>query len=195
MFQQLTFGEVIARLRSGDEAVVQWFVRQYEPEIRRLIRIRLNGSTLRRTMDSVDICQSTFFKFLQQLAACNLHVDTPEELSKLLFTIAQNNLRDELRKSNTKRRGQGVTFIKEQNLLPLIEDPALNPGQLAANRDFWETVKSRMTAGERDLVEQRAMGHDWKTLADRFQSTPAALRRRLVRLRSRLGHYLNPDCA
>jgi DNA-directed RNA polymerase specialized sigma24 family protein len=195
MMQHLTFSEVIDRLRAGDETVVRWFVRQYEPEIRRLIRIRLNGSVLRRTMDSVDICQSTFFKFLHQLAACNLHVDTPEELSKLLFTIAQNNFRDELRKSNTIRRGQGVNFVNEQNFLPLIEDPTLNPSQMAANRDFWETVKSRMTAAERALVEQRALGHDWKTLAEQFQSTPAALRRRLVRLRTRLVHALKPDCA
>ena len=193
MLQNQDFSDVMNRLRDGDEAVVNWFVQQYEPEIRRLIRIRLNGTTLRRTMDSVDICQTTFVKFLNQLASTDLDLQTPSDLSKLLFTIAQNNLRDEIRKSNTKRRGQGVQFVKEQDVLPLIEDHKTSPSEIVADRDHWENVKKQMTETEQKLVEQRAMGHDWKSLAAQFDSTPAALRRRLDRLRARLLNQLKPD--
>ena len=193
MLQNQNFSDVMNRLRDGDEAVVNWFVQQYEPEIRRLIRIRLNGTTLRRTMDSVDICQTTFVKFLNQLASTDLDLQTPSDLSKLLFTIAQNNLRDEIRKSNTKRRGQGVQFVKEQDVLPLIEDHKTSPSEIVADRDHWENVKKQMTETEQKLVEQRAMGHDWKSLAAQFDSTPAALRRRLDRLRARLLNQLKPD--
>ncbi len=186
MPQEIDFGEWMRRLCAGDELAAAWLLQQFEPEIRRLIRVRLQNSGLRRILDSVDICQEALFAFMQHLDENTLHPQTSAEMMQLLITIAQNKLRDEIRKTRSLRRGQGRSTATEPGVLGTVVDAGANPSELAADRDLLEVVQGQMTDTERWIVEQRALGHDWKTLAAESQSTPAALRRRVARLRQRL---------
>ena len=55
MSDDAQFTSLIQRVRAGDEQAVQELVRDYEPFIRRSIRIRLRDPRLRRVFDSTDI--------------------------------------------------------------------------------------------------------------------------------------------
>ncbi|MBI3466204.1 MAG: hypothetical protein HY000_24585 [Planctomycetes bacterium] len=67
-----SFREMIRRVRAGDEDAATELVRQYEPEIRREVRMRLTDPRLRRGIESVDICQSVFRKSLCASPLANL---------------------------------------------------------------------------------------------------------------------------
>jgi len=47
------FGELLRLVRAGDADAAAELVRQYEPEIRRTIRVRLTDPRLRRVVDSI----------------------------------------------------------------------------------------------------------------------------------------------
>lgn len=57
------FADLISRVRSGDQLAAAEIVRQYEPEIRREVRVRLHDPRLRRVLDSMDISQSVLGSF------------------------------------------------------------------------------------------------------------------------------------
>ena len=58
------FRELMVRVRAGDDAAALEIVRQYEPLIRREVRLRLEDPRLRRALDSMDVCQSVLASFL-----------------------------------------------------------------------------------------------------------------------------------
>src|SRR5436309_1258690 len=94
------------RVRSGDAQDAAELVKQYEPEIRRVIRIHLTGSHLRRLLDSMDICQSVLANFFVRVAAGQFELEEPEHLLRLLVLMARNRLRDHARAQHAARRDQ-----------------------------------------------------------------------------------------
>ena len=62
------FAPLMELVRRGDQRAAAELVRRYEPEVRRFIRFRLSTPALRRTMDSLDICQSVLFKFFVEVS-------------------------------------------------------------------------------------------------------------------------------
>src|SRR5207248_3750064 len=92
-----SFAALIARVRAGGKAAAAELVRQYEGEIRRIIRLRLGGP-LARALDSMDICQSVLGNFFVRAAAGQFDIDEPQQLLKLLVTMARNRLRDHARR-------------------------------------------------------------------------------------------------
>src|SRR5947207_683217 len=57
------FRDLMARVRDGDQQAAADLVRALEPELRRAVRVRLSDPRLRRTVDSVDVCQSVLANF------------------------------------------------------------------------------------------------------------------------------------
>jgi hypothetical protein len=55
---------LLGRLRAGDPEAARELVEAYEPHLRRMIRLRIRDSRLRRLFDSADICQSVMANFL-----------------------------------------------------------------------------------------------------------------------------------
>ena len=55
------FDQLIVRVRDGDDGAASELLLNYEPEIRREIRMRLTNPKLRRIVDSMDISQSVWF--------------------------------------------------------------------------------------------------------------------------------------
>jgi hypothetical protein len=64
-----SFAELLRRVRSGDQEAATALVRQFEPEIRRVVRLRLTDPRMRRVIDSADICQSVLANFFVRAAA------------------------------------------------------------------------------------------------------------------------------
>src|SRR5438270_2531785 len=104
MAEQNAFAGLIRRVRAGDELAAAELVRRYEPHIRRAIRMQLRDPRLRRALDSVDICQSILANFFVRAASGQFELNTPEQLLKLLITMARNKLATHARQRQVVRR-------------------------------------------------------------------------------------------
>src|SRR5439155_18167503 len=99
------FTDLLRRVRAGDEQAATQLVRQYEPEIRRAVRIRLANPRLQQVLDSMDICQSVLANFFTRAAAGQFDLETPEQLIRLLISMARNKVTDAARRQTAARRG------------------------------------------------------------------------------------------
>src|SRR5262245_46719373 len=104
MPDRTTFADFIRRIRAGDEEAAVELVRQYEPLIRREVRMHLEDQRLGRLLDSMDICQSVLASFFVRTAAGQYDLDQPDQLLKLLVTMARNKLVSESRRQQRQRR-------------------------------------------------------------------------------------------
>jgi len=68
MINSIDIADLIARVRAGDQAAAAELVRDYEPHVRRAVRIQLRDPRLRSVFDSADICQSVMASFFARLA-------------------------------------------------------------------------------------------------------------------------------
>src|SRR5580704_19564293 len=98
------FADLIRRVRSGDEAAATELVQRYEPAIRRAVRIRLSDTRLARAFDSMDVCQSVMASFFVRAALGQYELDAPEQLLKLLATMARHKLADRVDRERAECR-------------------------------------------------------------------------------------------
>jgi RNA polymerase sigma-70 factor (ECF subfamily) len=86
------FGDLVRRLRAGDEVAAAELVRGYEALIRREVRLRLRDPRLRRVFDSMDVCQSVMGSFLLRAAAGQYELDAPGQLVRQLVDITRKKV-------------------------------------------------------------------------------------------------------
>ena len=98
------FQDLIRRVRAGDEEAAAELVRRYEPAIRRAVRIRLADTRLARAFDSMDVCQSVMASFFVRAALGQYELDAPEQLLKLLATMARHKLADQVDRERAECR-------------------------------------------------------------------------------------------
>src|SRR2546425_4632263 len=106
MADDLSFRELIERVRTRDEQAAAELVRLYEPTIRMAIRVRLSDPALRRLLDSMDICQSVLANFFVRAASGQFQLETADQLVKLLVTMARNKLTNYALQQRAARRDQ-----------------------------------------------------------------------------------------
>src|SRR5437588_11225965 len=104
MSEESSFSDLIGRVRRGDQAAAAELVRRYEPTIRRAVRFRLTDPRLRRTCDSMDVCQSVLLSFFVRAASGQYDLDSPEQLLRLLTTMARNKLLNQARQQHAACR-------------------------------------------------------------------------------------------
>src|SRR5262249_2264696 len=90
MLEPSAFHELIRRRGAAARAAAGEWVGQYEPAIRRSVRLRLADAGLRRLLDSTDICQAVFLSFFVRTASGQYELETPEQLQQLLVKMARN---------------------------------------------------------------------------------------------------------
>src|SRR5262249_49404060 len=137
------------------EAAATEFVRIYEPEIRREVRLRLNNPRLRRVFDSLDITQSVFASFFLRARAGDYELDAPARLLHLLVQMTRNKLAFQARKHQAQRRDQRRLEGADLSQLRLLAG-ADSPSQIASTRELIDEFRSRLTDEERRLAELRA---------------------------------------
>jgi RNA polymerase sigma factor (sigma-70 family) len=183
MSDDVSFRDLIGRIRRGDEQAAAELVRKYEPAIRRAVRFRLTDPRLRRTCDSMDVCQSVLMSFFVRAATGQYDLDSPEQLLRLLTTMARNKLLNQARQNHAARRDNRlVNEVSDKDLVS--ETPG--PPQQAAARELLQQVHAHLSPDELRLVELRNQGHDWASIAKLLGGTPAALRQKLHRALARL---------
>ncbi len=185
-------GEMLSRVRGGDAAAAEELVRTYEPELRRAIRVRLTDARLRRLVDSIDICQSVLAGFFVRTAAGQYDIQTPEELLKLLVTMARNRVIDWARRSQADRRDgrRDVSIEGEDGQQMQFASNEPGPASVLISRELLDQVRSRLAPEELKLMEQRAEGLDWNQIAAETGDQANAVRMRLTRALDRVAEEL-----
>ncbi len=183
------FVELIQRVRSGDEQAAAALVRRYEPHIRRVVRVQMTDPALRRTLDSVDICQSVLANFFVRAALGEFDLDRPEQLIRLLSVMARNRIRKHVEIQHAGRRD-----VRRLESAPVEQfdcaDGAETPSSIVANRELLERSRAQLDEQERYLADQRALGRSWPDLADELGVSSDALRMRLSRSIDRVARKL-----
>jgi DNA-directed RNA polymerase specialized sigma24 family protein len=187
------FVDLLDRVRARDEQAAADLVRLYEPELRRIIRVRLGGAHLRRLLDSVDVCQSVFSNFFARASAGQFELASSEQLVKLLATMACNRVNDLYRKQQAARRVDRHLESWDRAHLERLAAPGPAPGHQAAVRELYESVRRLLSDEERYLAEQRGLGRDWAEIAAELNDSPEALRKRLPRALDRAARQLGLD--
>ena len=185
-------GELLAQVRGGDAAAAEELVRTYEPELRRAIRVRLTDARLRRLVDSIDICQSVLAGFFVRTAAGQYDIQTPEELLKLLVTMARNRVIDWVRRSQADRRDdrRDVSIEREDGQSMQFASSQPGPVSVLVSRELLEQVRSRLAPDELTLMEQRAEGLNWNEIAAMTGDQVSAVRMKLTRALDRVAEEL-----
>jgi RNA polymerase sigma factor (sigma-70 family) len=186
------FNRLVERLRSGDEAAVAELVRDYEPFIRRSIRLRLRDQRLRRMFDSMDICQSVLASFCVRAALGQYDLGEPSQLPKLLNTMARNKLAHEVQRLRASRRD----YRRAEPMRPDFAGPASSgdsPSEMVSRNELLREFRARLTEEEKQIVALRDSGLDWVGLAARIGGTPDGRRMQLSRAISRIAVALKID--
>ena len=186
------FQELIRRVRARDEEAAAQLMRRYESAIRRVVRIRLRDSRLRRVLDSMDICQSVLATFFARAALGQYDLETPEQLLNLLASITRHKLTNQAKRLLSQKRDLRRDAPQSDQYDHTI-DRASDPAEQASAKELLEKVRSRLDDGERFLAEQRALGRGWRELADELGGTDVALRKKLTRALNRVMAELGLD--
>jgi RNA polymerase sigma factor (sigma-70 family) len=185
MWEGLAFHQLLQRVRVGDPSAAAELVRAYEPVIRRAVRFRLGRGKLRPFLDSLDICQSVLVSFFVRAAAGQYDLAGPEDLVRLLVSMALNKVAGHARKELAERRDRERTVSSGRRAF-LVADPAPPPDAQAADRELLATVYRHLTPAELRLIELRQEGLDWATIAARLGGNAASLRKQMSRALDRV---------
>ncbi len=180
MADDLSFQELLQRVRQGDEAAAVELLRRYEAPLRHIIHVRLVDSRLRRLFDAEDICQSVLASFFVRAALGQYELNRPEDLLKLLAVMARNKLADKARRPSVERDADRRVPLDE------LPDQAIasregTPSQHVALQDLLSEARRRLSPDERHLLDLRDQGLDWAAIAAQVGGSPEALRKRLAR--------------
>ena len=189
-----SFGELIRRVRAGNQDAATELVGRYEPAIRRAARVRLRDPRLGRLLDSMDICQSVMASFFIRAASGQYELETPAQLSKLLAAMTRNKLISQARKQHARRRDSRRVAAGDQDESQFVA-AGESPSMVVAARELLQEVHRRLSPDERRLLEMRNQGHDWSTIASEIGGKAEAVRRRLSRALNRITMQLGLDDA
>jgi RNA polymerase sigma-70 factor (ECF subfamily) len=184
------FRELIGRVRSGDDRAAEELVRRYEPTIRLAIRVRLDQSDLRRLFDSMDLCQSVMANFFVRAASGQFELDQPEQLVKLLVTMARNKLINYVHHQQAERRDCRRQVNVDETVVAAATP---TPSQVATYRELLDSVRNRLSGEERRLADLRGTGSSWPEIAAEVGENADALRFRLTRALDRVASELRLD--
>jgi RNA polymerase sigma-70 factor (ECF subfamily) len=188
MSDAASFLDLIRRVRRGDDRAAAKLVEEYEPAIRRVVRLQMRDNRLRRVLDSSDIGQSVLASFFVRAAAGQYELETPDQLVKLLAAMARNKLAGHARKQYAQRRDQRrAAGDVDEDMLPA---GGATPSQIVVTRELIAEVRRRLTPEEQRLVELRQEGHDWNEIAAQVGENAVVLRKRLSRALDRAAQEL-----
>ena len=185
-----TFADFMSRIRAGDEQAAVELVRRYEPLIRREVRLHLEDRRLSRLFDSMDVCQSVLGSFFLRAAAGQYDLEQPEQLVRLLVTMARNKLASAARRASPAAARPAPRVGRRRGGTVQVGRPAPGPEESAAGVELLRRFRDALNAEERQLVELRGQGLAWAEVAARLGGTAQARRMQLARAVERVAREL-----
>ena len=192
MSESAAFDDLINSVRQGDEQAAAELVRRYESELRVLARVRLTDPSLRRVVDSMDICQSIMANFFVRAAAGQFDLETPEQLLALLATMVRNKATDRVRSEQRDRRD--VRRVAKTSIEELgLQEAQKTPGSLVAHQEMLNLVRDQLSDEENEIAKHRLNGCSWEEIAQQIGGTSEAIRKRFSRAIDRVATQIGLD--
>lgn len=191
MHQQAAFDEFVRRIRDGDQQAAAELVRQYEPLIRRAVRLRLEDERLRRLFDSTDVCQSVLASFFARTSLGQYDLETPERLVSLLVVMTRNKVAAAARRQHSQRRDARRAAPADE--LAEAVDPGPSPSEQISGQELVERFRSSFSDEESRIAELRKEGLNWGEVANRLGGTAQARRVQFARAVDRISQQLGID--
>jgi RNA polymerase sigma-70 factor (ECF subfamily) len=192
MSEQASFQDLIQRVHAGEARAAEELLRQYEPTVRRAIRVRMVNPAMRRTVDSLDLCQSVMGSFFVRAAMGQYDLDTPDKLVRLLVSLARNKVAGAARKQQALRRDLRRTQ-GDGSAVERVADRVESPSQIVAGAELLDRFRAKLSDEERYLAEQRALGREWSDLAAELGQGAEGIRKKLERAVDRVSQELGLD--
>jgi ECF sigma factor len=181
------FRSFVERFRAGDASAAEELVRHYEPIIRREIRFRMIDSRLTRIYDSVDFSQAVMASFF--LRSADFEFKEPQDLVRLLITMARNKMATSARKLFSQKR-EGHRQEVGDAMLEQVADDRDTPSKVVGMLELVAEAKKRLSPEERLLVEFRNQGRSWEDIANEIGGTAQGRRMQLARALERVTESL-----
>ncbi len=189
MSESQNFAEFISRIRAGDTSAAEQLVREYEPLIRREVRMKMIDSRVNRVYDSIDFSQAVMASFFLRAQQGEFELRDPRDLVRLLVTMAKNKIASGARRLlSEKRDGQRDEYSPP--MFEQVPDVTDTPSRVVELVDLIQEAKRRLTEEESQLAEYRHQGKSWEEIAELMQSSPSACRMKLVRAFDRVTQEL-----
>lgn len=190
MIRDESFEIWLGRVRQGDEKAAAHIVRHFEPELRRVIRLRLTDPFLRRLYDSADICQSVMGNFFLRLQMGQFNLDNPKNLLGLLVTMARNKMMNLARDKKREKHARLAPADAAPGPIEQAPADADSVGHMVANQELFQRARLLLESDERKIVDLRLAGAAWNDIADECGDRPDAVRKRYTRALERIGGRL-----
>lgn len=187
---QAQLDELLQRLRAGDRVAAGDLWIRFEPEIRRMLQVRLWQSGLRGREETEDRLQSVALLFFDRLDRGKLDerlndLESPEELLNLLKKMAAGKYVDWIRRRSAQRRGEG----KKRALETMKLDPTADEtraSQALQHEELAQQGMALLDENERCIAELFRSGRNWQQIADELGTTREAVRKQFYRAVDRL---------
>jgi DNA-directed RNA polymerase specialized sigma24 family protein len=192
MSDESDFGELIRRIRVGDEQAVEELLSRYLPVLKRTLFVRLRNTALQRVVGESDICQSVFNSFCARAALGQYELNRPQDLVNLLMRMAHNKLTAQKRHHEAECRDVNRTGGDPQEVPVVATGPT--PSQQVSVKELLSETRRRLSEEEWQLVELRHhQGLEWAEIAERLGGTAEGRRKQLERASDRVAMELNLD--
>jgi len=190
MSQAQSFADFLRRIRLGDEQAAIELVQRYEPLIRREVRLGISDSRLNRAFDSIDVCQSVLASFFARAATGQYELESPDQLVKLLMSMARNKLASLARREQRLRRDARRVAATQPEDLEQVVDTAVSPSNIVLQRELVDRMRAELTDDERRIADLRVEGMGWEEVAERLGGSAQARRMQLARGIERAAEHL-----
>lgn len=182
--EQAEFENLLSRIRDGDQQAARSCVEYFEPELRRVARVRLRDPRLQSIADSMDVTQSVFGDFFRNCLKEDVRLASADQLLSLLVTMTKNRVIDLARKhkriEGNEARTQPAREVTQLGDLDAVLNVA-GPSSVVASKDLAEYIRTKMSVDEFAILERRNLGLSWDHVADELGKTSEALRKQLAR--------------
>lgn len=190
MTRSTTFSTFLTQVRDGNPDAARWLIDEYGPQICRTIRMFLTDPRLRRTVETVDVCQSVFGAFFVNVVAGRFALSDPDDLTRLLVVMARNKVHEKARRERAGSRDARRVSAHDPDVLAGLAVEEESPGSVVADRDLLAEIWKRLSDEERQLVDARLAGQSWEDLAAQTCRSPDALRKQHRRALDRVAREL-----
>ncbi len=191
-YQELSDEQLIEALRAGDKKIMDYILNKYKP----LVLGKANAMYLIGG-DTDDLIQEGMIGLFKAIR--DYRADREASFFHFAELCINRQIYSAVEASNRKKHAPLNTYVSfySQNGeegKPLAEtlptDVTDNPEQMIIDQEnmqlFWENVKSRLSAMEREVLDEYLAGLNYKQIADKMGKSPKAIDNALSRIKSKI---------
>lgn len=187
---------LVERWRQGDEAAAQALFELYVARLVAVVGDRLSSRFVRH-VDPDDVVQSAFRSFFVGARDGRFDFQRDGDLWRLLVAVALNKLRMSVRRYSTQKRAAereetvpSLDSLCAEHAEVFAREPT--PVEAVALADEVETLMSRLSERERQILEMRLQGHNLEEIALETGRSERTVRRVIDKVRELLEQALPP---